>query len=109
MISLIAGDEERVIAGVRYGGPLGEQAYYRIYGKHFERDGLIDENGRDAGDDWDLTRGGFRVDWAPSAGDAVMAQGDVYEGDIDQNFVVPSIFIPYRRTTRPRKRRRKWG
>jgi len=40
LISLTAGDEERVIAGVRYGGPLGEQGYYRIYGKHFERDGL---------------------------------------------------------------------
>jgi iron complex outermembrane receptor protein len=94
LLSLTAGDEERVIAGVRYGGPLGEQAYYRIYGKHFERDGLVDQSGRDAGDDWDLTRGGFRVDWAPSASDTVMAQGDIYDGDIEQNFVVPSISSP---------------
>ena len=94
LVSLTAGDEERVIAGVRYGGRLGEQGYYRIYGKHFERDGLVDESGRDAGDDWDLTRGGFRVDWAPSASDTVMAQGDVYDGDIDQNFTVPSISSP---------------
>jgi len=94
LVSLTAGDEERVIAGVRHGGPLGEQGYYRIYGKHFERDGLVDESGRDAGDDWDLTRGGFRVDWAPSASNVIMAQGDVYDGDIDQNFTVPSILSP---------------
>ncbi|MGH8593247.1 MAG: TonB-dependent receptor plug domain-containing protein, partial [Gammaproteobacteria bacterium] len=94
LVSLTAGDEERVIAGVRYGAPLGEQGSYRIYGKHFERDGLVDESGRDAGDDWDLTRGGFRVDWAPSASNVVMAQGDVYDGDIDQNFTVPSILSP---------------
>jgi iron complex outermembrane receptor protein len=41
LISLTAGDEERVIAGVRYGGPLGERGYFRAYGKHFERDGLV--------------------------------------------------------------------
>ncbi|MGI0035616.1 MAG: TonB-dependent receptor plug domain-containing protein, partial [Nitrososphaera sp.] len=55
---------------------------------------MVDESGRDAGDDWDLTRGGFRVDWAPSASDTVMAQGDIYDGDIDQNFVVPSLSSP---------------
>lgn len=94
LVSLTAGDEERVIAGVRYGGPLGEQGSYRVYGKHFERDGLVDESGRDAGDDWDLTRGGFRVDWAPFASDTIMAQGDLYDGDIDQNFTVPSLSSP---------------
>jgi iron complex outermembrane recepter protein len=91
LLSLTAGDEEKVIAGGRYGMALGEQAYLRLYGKHVERDGLVDETGRGAGDDWDLTRGGFRADWAPSASDTVMAQGDVYHSNNLQNYVVPSL------------------
>ncbi len=94
LLSLTTGDEEKVIAGGRYGTALGEQGYLRAYAKHFERDGLVDESGRDAGDDWDMTRGGFRADWAPSASDTVMAQGDVYDSNNEQNFVVPSLSSP---------------
>jgi len=110
LVSLTAGDEESVIAGVRHGGPLGEQGYYGIYGKHFERDGLVDESGRDAGDEWDLTRGGFRADWAPSQSDTLMAQGDVYNSNSEQNFAVPSLSSPTggRRARCRWQRKRRW-
>ncbi|MGH7158384.1 MAG: hypothetical protein ACREGD_04960 [Candidatus Saccharimonadales bacterium] len=55
---------------------LGEPGHFRIYAKHLERDGLVDEKGRDAGHDWDMTRGGFRIDWVPTADNTVMVQGD---------------------------------
>lgn len=91
LVSLTAGNEEKAIAGVRFGGELGDQGHFRVYGKHLQRDGLVDQQGRNARDNWDLTRGGFRVDWTPSASDTVKIQGDIYDGNIGQNYIVPSL------------------
>src|SRR6266700_3088329 len=38
--------------GVRYGGQLGEHAFYRAYVKHFDRDGSRLPNGSNVGDGW---------------------------------------------------------
>ncbi|HHW78335.1 MAG TPA: TonB-dependent receptor plug domain-containing protein [Xanthomonadaceae bacterium] len=95
LMTLTAGDEERAIAGVRYGGKLGDDAQYRVYGRFRERDGLVTPDGRDAGDDWRIGKGGFRLDWTPSTTDVVTVQGDLYEADFDQNFVTPSLAPPY--------------
>jgi iron complex outermembrane receptor protein len=86
LVTLTAGDEERAIAGVRYGGKLGDSAQYRVFGQFSERDGLVTPDGRDAGDDWRIGRGGFRLDWTASAQDTVAVQGDVYDGNFDQNY-----------------------
>ena len=95
LVTLTAGNEERTIAGVRYGGKLGDNAQYRIYGQFSDRDGLAMPDGRDAGDEWSIGRGGFRLDWTPSAQDTVAVQGDHYNGDFDQNYVVPTLVSPY--------------
>ncbi|MDG4551834.1 MAG: TonB-dependent receptor [Candidatus Contendobacter sp.] len=96
LVALTAGNEERAIAGVRYGGKLGDSAQYRIYGQFTERDGqTAAASGGDAGDDWRMGRGGFRLDWAPSARDAVTVQGDVYDGNLDQNYTLPTLAAPY--------------
>lgn len=95
LVTLTAGNEERAIAGVRYGGKLGDDARYRIYGQFTERDGLVAVDGRDAGDDWRIGRGGFRLDWAPSARDTVAMQGDLYDGTFDQNYNFPTFVPPY--------------
>jgi len=60
------GTEERGFAGVRYGGQLTENAYYRVYGKYFDRDAQVLPDGSDAHDQWNMERGGFRVDWEAS-------------------------------------------
>ena len=52
-------------------------------------------DGRDADDDWRIGRGGFRLDWTPSANDTIAVQGDVYDGNLDQNYLFPSLFPPY--------------
>ncbi len=91
LVTLTAGNEERTIAGVRYGGKLGDNAQYRIYGQFTERDGLVTPDGRDAGDDWQIGRGGFRLDWIPSAQDTIAVQGDHYKGNFDQNLTTPSF------------------
>lgn len=95
LLTLTAGNEERAIAGVRYGGKLSDHAQYRVYGQFTERDGLVTADGHDAGDDWRIGKGGFRLDWAPSAKDMVAMQGDYYEGHFDQNFVAPTLASPY--------------
>ncbi|MGB5063132.1 MAG: TonB-dependent receptor [Candidatus Competibacter sp.] len=91
LVALTAGNEERAIAGVRYGGKLGDNTQYRVYGQFTERDGLVTPDGRDASDDWSIGKGGFRLDWTPSAQDKVAVQGDHYEGNFDQNYVFPTL------------------
>ncbi|MFO1423670.1 MAG: TonB-dependent receptor [Candidatus Competibacteraceae bacterium] len=96
LATLTAGNEERTIAGVRYGGKLGDSAQYRIYGQFTDRDGqTAAATGGDAGDDWRMGRGGFRLDWAPSAQDKVAVQGDVYDGNFNQNYTLPTLAPPY--------------
>jgi iron complex outermembrane receptor protein len=92
LVTLTAGDEERTIAGVRYGGKLGDSAQYRVFGQFSEREGLVTPDGRDADDDWRIGRGGFRLDWTASAQDTVAVQGDLYDGNFDQNLTKPSLF-----------------
>ena len=36
------GNEEQGFGGVRYGGRIGANAHYRVYGKHFSRSGSVD-------------------------------------------------------------------
>lgn len=94
-VVLAVGDEDRANIGLRYGGTLGDNAQYRVYGQFTEHDSLVGTDGRDAGDDWYTSRGGFRLDWTPSASDRFSAQGDVYEGKFDQNYVLPLLTPPY--------------
>ncbi|MFO1371853.1 MAG: TonB-dependent receptor [Candidatus Competibacteraceae bacterium] len=95
LVTLTAGNEERTIAGVRYGGKLGDDAKYRIYGQFTKRDGFVTPDGHDAEDDWNIGSGGFRLDWTPSAQDKVAIQGNLYDGNFDQNYMLPTLVSPY--------------
>jgi iron complex outermembrane receptor protein len=80
------GTEERGFAGLRYGGKLGEDLHYRVYGKYFDRDSSQTGTGARARDDWDMFRGGFRMEWTPTDDDLVTLQGDGYDGDAGISF-----------------------
>jgi len=84
LVTAGGGDVERGFGGVRYGGKLGARAHFRAYGKYFDRGPSLRPNGDDAGDDFQMPQGGFRVDWSPSASDAVTFQGDIYAGSVEQ-------------------------
>jgi iron complex outermembrane receptor protein len=101
LVSLTGGDEEHAIAGLRYGGKLGEHGHYRVFGKYLQRDGLVDREGEDAGDEWEQGRAGFRLDWEPSPRDAFTVQGDLYDGDLDQNLNKPAFIVPLGRDQPP--------
>jgi iron complex outermembrane recepter protein len=72
------GTEERGFSTLRYGGQVGDDFHWRVYGKQFERDGGYFPG--DDFDDWRQARGGFRADWTPTADDTVTIQGDVFDG-----------------------------
>jgi len=88
------GTEERAFGGVRYGGQLGENAHYRVYGKYFNRDDSVQPSGARANDGWWMGHGGARVDWESSENDLLTFQGDAYSGRVKQSFVVTSPTTP---------------
>src|SRR5204863_1802730 len=74
------GNEERGFASLRYGGKLGQDLYFRVFGKYFNRDESAGAFGVNAHDGWQVGRGGFRADWLPAAGDSVTVLGEYYDG-----------------------------
>lgn len=73
-------NQERGIAEVQYGGEMGKGGHYRVYSKYYQHDGLVNVQGLQQQDDWNLKRGGFRLDWNTSDRDALTVQGDAYTG-----------------------------
>ena len=94
LVTVGAGSEEKGFGGIRYGGQLGEHVFFRIYGKYFERDDFIRLAGGSATDGWSMGRGGFRMDWTASGENNITLQGDIYDGEIDQQIHKPDLLIP---------------
>ena len=86
LLTAAGGTEERVFGGVRYGGKIGDNAYFRVYGNYNNRDNSALANGNDAHDSWQLGRWGFRMDWDVSERNLVTLQGDAYRGSVNQIF-----------------------
>lgn len=79
-----AGTELEGYGGVRYGGRLAENVFYRIYAKYFDRDHSALPDGSNAADRWHMTRGGMRLDWEAPGNNLLTLQGDLYQGGIAQ-------------------------
>lgn len=96
LVAITAGNEERAIVTARYGGDVGQNGHWRIYGKYFDRGPQETLAGTDANDDWQAWRGGFRVDWdEDERGNSFTVQGDAYESETGQYRSVPQITPPY--------------
>jgi len=85
-----AGSEERGSAAVRYGGRIGEHAYYRVFGKYFDRDSSFTPTAASP-DDWNTGHFGFRSDWEANEKDTLTLQGDVYRTDAGE--LSPSVTV----------------
>jgi iron complex outermembrane receptor protein len=77
------GTSLRYFGGARYGGQLDKRAFFRVYGKFFDRDGEVFANGTDVGDTWRMGQGGFRIDGETEGKDQLTLQGDLYGSDIN--------------------------
>ncbi len=75
------GTELRDFAAVRYGGTLGSNVFFRVYGKYSDRGNEVFSNGNPANDSWSQGRGGFRLDADGSPGNLFTLQGDFYDGN----------------------------
>jgi iron complex outermembrane recepter protein len=78
----------------RYGGKIGDDCQYRIYGKHFEDGPYFNAGGNymdDTNDSWRQGRFGFRADWQPDRdkSNLITIQGDHFVGTTD-NSIVPT-------------------
>jgi iron complex outermembrane receptor protein len=74
------GSELKQFAGARYGGSLNADTSFRVYGKYFARGDEDLANGDPETDAWRQSRGGFRIDSAPTSADHLTLQGDLYDG-----------------------------
>lgn len=70
-------------ASVRYGGKIGAEGHYRVYGKFFDRDHTERADGAAVRDGWDKGQIGFRADWGGGIRGFTL-QGDAYDGDEEQ-------------------------
>jgi iron complex outermembrane recepter protein len=86
---LLAGDEERVIGGFRYGGTIAGNVSARGWLKYLERDTSIAAAGGDAVDGMRMSRGGFRLDWDAAEDDSFTVLGEVFDGETDGLFSGP--------------------
>ena len=64
-------------AALRYGGPLGPDGHYRVYGMYADEHHTEIESGATKNDAWHKSRGGFRIDWG-RAGDSLTVNGNGY-------------------------------
>lgn len=94
LLSAGAGTEERGSGSIRYGGEAEQDLFYRFYGKSFYRDSSARESGGQADDAWNMSRGGFRVDWLKSEKDTFSFHGDYYSGETGQKGIFPDLAPP---------------
>ena len=83
-----AGNIDQGFINARYGGQLGSNVFYRVYGTYQNNDSFPQPNGREANDSWRLGRGGFHLDWYADDADLFTLQGDGYLGSMDETFTV---------------------
>lgn len=104
------GNQETGFGAARYGGKLGDSAWYRLYAKHNSRDNFdkvsdptplpfgrfapANFENRDNNDRSRDSRGGFRVDWDATPQDSTTFQGDFYQGGQDRRMYTPLYTAP---------------
>jgi iron complex outermembrane recepter protein len=84
LVSGGAGSFLNAFGSARYGGKIGKDLYFRLYGMSFDRDSTVFSNGQTGTNDWSMAQGGFRTDWLPEHGSILTVQGDLYGGTINQ-------------------------
>ncbi len=82
LLALGAGNHESEGA-MRYGGNLGTNGHYRIYGKYFDIDQTRTTTDTPRDDAWHKGQIGFRTDWADGA-DTFSINGNAYRGAAGQ-------------------------
>jgi iron complex outermembrane recepter protein len=91
LVESSAGIGEGYSARVRYGGEIGDDFAYRIFGTSNDWLPSVNASGAPNYDGWSVTQGGARFDWAASSSDQVTFDGEGYSGRVRD---VASTFVP---------------
>ena len=103
--ALVGKGEMKHEVGVRHGAKTKDGVNYRFFAKSYQSDKgeYLDANistntglmpiGADANDEGTAQQAGFRADWN-SGRDNYMFQGNVYQGDFDEDRVVAGVRVP---------------
>jgi iron complex outermembrane receptor protein len=81
-VALGSGNEDPVLADVRYGGTAGAVTY-RVYGKYAHRDQQTFDDGEPSGDTRRRGQVGVRFDGGRAGGDAWLLKGDAFHSGDD--------------------------
>lgn len=92
------GTEHQGFGGFRYGGQTNNNTYFRLYSRYFNMDDGVDAAGDDGADEWDMIQGGFRLDWHGDEQDTFTLQGDIYEGQADEEITATLLTPPFTTT-----------
>ena len=95
LISGGGGIEERAFTSVRYGAKLSDDAFVRVFAKYTNRDSSALPFDGQANDAWEMYRAGFRLDWDPNRENTFSFQGDIYAGDKDRLYSIPTAIFPF--------------
>ena len=82
LVATSAGVNEGYAARVRYGGKIGENFAYRIYGTGNDWRPTVNASGAENYDTWSISQGGARFDWNASGKDTVEFDGQGYSGRV---------------------------
>lgn len=70
---------QEVLSGSRYGGQMGSNTYYRVYGLYEQSAAFpLEATGESGPDFWRMGQGGFRIDHETAGGAHLTWQGDGY-------------------------------
>jgi iron complex outermembrane recepter protein len=82
---LAVGMGVRDLAALRYGGKIGPDTYYRVWGRWMDHNSTRQVDGKDGGNPWTMLQGGFQMDWLPRKSERLMVSGNLYTNDLDQD------------------------
>lgn len=94
LLTAASGNVERFHGQARFGGKIGEQSTYRVYGKHLTRDEGENKTSFAGEDSWDMEQGGFRIDHTLSTKSKLSLQGDLYKAQLDDNNLIVTYPVP---------------
>jgi iron complex outermembrane recepter protein len=88
-----SGTVDQGTGAFRYGGTLGKDFDYRVYGMGEIRGQEFHPDG-DGFDHWRMGQTGFRMDWRSGEKDTFTVQGDLYRGESGESIEIGSLFPP---------------
>jgi iron complex outermembrane receptor protein len=99
LVSAGTGSQDRADSLVQYGGQIGQDGSYRVFGRYFDIANSVFPSGQQAADGWQGGHAGFRSDWTLSPRDSLTVQGDFLQADGGQTITTSySSALPLTKT-----------